>query len=61
MVKAKEQIEQRSKGINNPLASQYAKNGRYTLVKITAEILGDGRMIVEGNEVFSKNLLKLVI
>jgi hypothetical protein len=51
-VKAKEQIDKWSKGIDNPLASQYAKYGRYTLVKHTAEILGDGRMIVDGYLVF---------
>ena len=37
-----------SKGIDNPLASQYAKYGRYYLDSSEAEILPDGRWIVEG-------------
>jgi hypothetical protein len=38
-------------GDGNPLASQYARYGRYTLHEIEAEILPDGRWIVE-NRVF---------
>ena len=41
-------IEKWSKGIGNPLASQYAKYGRYHLASSEAEILPDGRWIVEG-------------
>lgn len=35
------------KGIDNPLASQYAKYGRYSIYKTEAEVLPDGRLIVE--------------
>lgn len=35
-------------GNGNPLASQYAKYGRYRLCETEAEILPDGRWIVEG-------------
>jgi hypothetical protein len=41
-------IEKWSKGEGNPLASQYAKYGRYHLECGWAEILPDGRWIVEG-------------
>lgn len=40
-------IDRWSKGINNPLASQYAKYGRYHLVEVEAEVLPDGRIIVD--------------
>ena len=43
-----ELINKWSKGIGNPLASQYAKFGRYYLEETEAEILPDGRWIVEG-------------
>lgn len=36
-------------GNGNPLASQYAKYGRYYLHKTEAEILPDGRMIINGS------------
>lgn len=42
-------IDRWSKGDRNPLASQYAKYGRYSLMEGEAEILPDGRMIVEGS------------
>lgn len=42
------------KGEGNPLASQYARYGRYYIVKKEAEILPDGRMIVE-NRVYPAN------
>lgn len=35
-------------GKGNPLASQYAKYGRYHLCETEAEILPDGRWIVDG-------------
>ena len=44
-------IERWRKGDGNPLASQYAKYGRYYLHSAEAEILPDGRIIVE-NTVF---------
>lgn len=44
-------IDRWSQGINNPLASQYAKYGRYYLGEEEAEILPDGRIIV-GDKVF---------
>lgn len=44
-------IDEWQKGNGNPLASQYAKYGRYYLRKLVAEILPDGRMIVN-NSVF---------
>ena len=39
-------IDKWSKGIDNPLASQYARYGRYYLGEEEAEILPDGRIIV---------------
>lgn len=42
------------KGEGNPLASQYAKYGIYYIIKEEAEILPDGRMIVD-NKVYSAN------
>lgn len=39
-------IDRWSHGDGNPLASQYAKYGRYYLEEAEAEILPDGRMIV---------------
>lgn len=45
-------IEKWSKGDGNPLASQYARYGRYHLVEAEAEILPDGRWIVNGTHVF---------
>lgn len=44
-----------SKGIDNPLASQYAKYGRYRVVKCDAEVLPDGRMIVDEYKVYDLN------
>ena len=44
-------IEKWRRGDGNPLASQYAKYGRYYLHSAEAEILHDGRIIVE-NTVF---------
>ena len=44
-------IDKWSKGIDNPLASQYAKYGRYYLGEEEAEILPDGHIIV-GDKVF---------
>lgn len=44
-------IERWRKGDGNPLASQYARYGRYRLRSAEAEILPDGRIIV-GNVVF---------
>lgn len=41
-------------GNNNPLASQYAKYGRYCVYIEKAEILPDGRMIVDG-KVYDKD------
>ena len=35
-------------GDGNPLASQYARHGRYILHETKAEILPDGRWIVKG-------------
>lgn len=46
-------IDQWRKGFGNPLASQYAKYGRYSLHQETAEILPDGRMIIDST-VFDK-------
>ena len=37
------------KGDGNPLASQYARYGRYYLCSAEAEILPDGRIIVESS------------
>ena len=48
---AEEKMEQYRKGIDNPLASQYAKYGSYALIEETAEVLPDGRAII-GNRVF---------
>lgn len=42
------------KGNGNPLASQYARYGRYDIEHCKAEILPDGRMIVKG-EVFDQD------
>jgi hypothetical protein len=36
-----------SNGNGNPLASQYARYGRYGVYKVVAELLPDGRMIVD--------------
>ena len=44
-------IDKWSKGIDNPLASQYAKYGRYYLGEEEAEVLSDGRIII-GDKVF---------
>lgn len=49
---AKDIIEQYLQGIDNPLASQYEKHGRYNFYKCEAEILPDGRIIVD-NRVYS--------
>lgn len=40
-------VERWRKGDGNPLTSQYAKYGRYYLCSAEAEILPDGRIIVE--------------
>jgi len=39
-------------GVENPLASQYAKYGHYKVTKAEAELLPDGRIIINDN-VFS--------
>ena len=44
-------IDKWNKGIDNPLASQYAKYGRYYLGEEEAEVLPDGRIVV-GDKVF---------
>lgn len=44
-------IDKWRQGIDNPLASQYAKYGRYYLGEEEAEVLPDGRLIV-GDKVF---------
>ena len=41
-------------GKGNPLASQYARYGRYTLYETEVEILPDGRWIVD-SEIFDAN------
>ena len=41
-------IDRWRKGDNNPLASQFAKYGRYYLRETEAEILPDGRWIING-------------
>ena len=41
-------IDKWNKGDGNPLASQYARYGRYHLCETEAEILSDGRWIVDG-------------
>lgn len=46
-------IDSWNKGNGNPLASQYAKYGRYHLAEVEAEILPDGRIIVD-NTVFDE-------
>lgn len=50
-------IENWEQGKGNPLASQFAKYGRYNLCSSEAEILPDGRMIVM-NRVFSADEVK---
>ena len=45
-------IDRWRRGDGNPLASQYAKYGRYWLREGEAEILPDGRWIVDGSTVF---------
>lgn len=52
---AQSQMDEWSQGINNPLASQYAKYGRYSLQEHEAELLGDGRMIVDGTDVYEED------
>ena len=47
-------VERWRRGDGNPLASQFAKYGRYRIRSAEAEILPDGRMIVEGT-VFGPN------
>ena len=44
------------KGDGNPLASQFAKYGRYSLVEIETELLPDGRMIIS-DSVFDQDLI----
>ncbi|XZH79216.1 hypothetical protein ACSW8S_15175 (plasmid) [Clostridium perfringens] len=46
---AKGIVEKYLKGDGNPLGSQYAKYGKYYVEKAQAELLGDGRMIVNGS------------
>lgn len=41
-------IDKWKRGDGNPLASQYSKYGLYFLREAEAEILPDGRLIVEG-------------
>jgi len=63
---ADDEVAKYKLGIGNPLASQYAKYGRYRVVEVEAEELEDGRVVVnydgdEGyiyssTEYFSKNL-----
>ena len=38
-------INQYRQGIGNPLGSQYAEYGRYSLIETEAELLPDGRVI----------------
>jgi len=45
-------INEWKKGIGNPLGSQYSRYGNYCLRKTEAEILPDGRIIVD-DRVFS--------
>lgn len=45
---AEAQAEAWRNGIHNPLASQYAKYGRYHVEEDDAEVLPDGRWIVAG-------------
>lgn len=47
----RETIDRWSRGNGNPLASQYAKYGRYHLIEAEAELLPDGRIIID-NTVF---------
>lgn len=44
-------IDKWRQGIDNPLASQYAKYGKYYLGEEEAEVLPDGRLIV-GDKIF---------
>ena len=46
---AEEQANKWRNGDGNPLASQYAKYGRYYIDSGEAEILSDGRAIVDGH------------
>lgn len=46
---AEAQAESWRNGIHNPLASQYAKYGRYCVEEGDAEVLSDGRWTVEGH------------
>ena len=50
-------VEKWSMGIGNPLASQFAKFGRYRVNEVEAEILPDGRVIVE-DSIFDKEVLE---
>ncbi len=52
---AEETIAQWSKGEGNPLASQYAKYGRYTLREYEAEEISGGRLII-GNAVWGPGI-----
>jgi hypothetical protein len=45
---AGDQVQKWLQGEDNPLASQYARYGRYRVVETQAEILPDGRWIVDG-------------
>lgn len=53
-------IDKWLKGDGNPLASQYAKYGRYQLCEVEVEILPDGRWIVDGSTVFTPDEVKYV-
>ena len=46
---AEAQAEKWRNGIDNPLASQYAKYGRYSVWEAEAEMLPDGRAIIDGS------------
>lgn len=52
---ADELIEKWSKGIDNPLCSQFSKYGNYHRISMEGEALGDGRYIV-GNSVWGQEI-----
>ena len=53
-------IDEWQKGNGNPLASQYAKYGRYQLCEAEVEILPDGRWIVDDSTVFAPDEIECV-
>lgn len=53
-------IDKWLKGDGNPLASQYAKHGRYRLCEVEVEILPDGRWIVDSSTVFTPDEIKYI-